>query len=281
MGEKRRFIDEDEDVSLPSSSKKSIRDDGQNDPEPVRKKIVIEDDVEDPRKAKKASKPAEEDDGPVGLDVDFGDTRVATRKGKLERLTLENAKVVRFALLPGFKVKAAETHFIDNKGTFVCLSNDEKESICCKKLGNPSLRALALVVQYTNAKPKDGTMPKGEDLEWEIKYLRMSRKNYNDIFALRTVEDDGDEEVKQESVYDFDIVMYENEETKIGYKFRKISSKTWWNQDPEIKAEILEAAEKFKDGKALGYYLGKRVDELEYKAMLREGKRKGSETDEV
>lgn len=270
---KRKMVDEDE-VETPR--KRKMDDDEDERP---RKKVV---DEEDERPAKKsAKKDDDEDSGPVGMDVDFGDEKIARRKGKIERIQASEGRPVRFALIPGFKVKAADTHYIDGKGTFICNSTDEHEAACCKLFNGDqgsraNLRALALVVQYTNAK-KDGTIPKAKDgsveIEWEIKYIRMSRKNYNDIFKLKT---------EDETVYDFDIVMAEND-NKIGYGFQRISNKAWWCQDEDLKAEILEAAEKFRDGKALTYYLGRKVDDLEYKTMARAiaNKGKGSDEDEL
>lgn len=267
---KRRVIEEDDDA--PVTKKKVVEDE---DERPAKRRVVEE---EDERPAKKAKKEDDDDSGPVGLDVDFGDERIAKKKGKIERLTATEGRATRFALIPGFKVKAADTHYIDGKGTFICLSTDEKEGACCKAFNadqnsRANLRALALVVQYTNAK-KDGTIPKAKDgsvdIEWEVKYIRMSRKNYNDIFKLKT---------EDESVHDFDIVMAEND-NKIGYQFQKISNKAWWQQDDDLKAEILEAAEKFRDGKALTYYLGRRIDELEFKSMARAAANKAPKGEE-
>jgi hypothetical protein len=286
MAEKKRFIDdEEEDVVVPK--KKRVVEDEEDEPvrkprkqvddeeEAPRKRRPIEEEEDEPVHKKKARVEDEEedtkkeDDLPQGIDVDFGDERIAYKKARLPRLSLKDAKVARFALIPGFKVKAANTHFIDGSGTYACLANEENPNpICCQKLNEDqksrqNLRALALVVHYTNAK-KDGTLKKDPDgsvdIEWEIKYLRMSRKNYNDIFGLKT---------EDESVYDFDITMSENTETGIGFKFNKISNRAWWQQDPELRAEILEAAEAFRDGKDLSRGLGRKIDELEYKALLR------------
>jgi hypothetical protein len=295
MVEKRqRFVD-DEDVETPIKKKKRVIEDDEeetprkvtkrvaeeDDEPPVKKKRVIEEDEEEeePKKrrsslkddedVKESSKKSGDEDLPEGMDVDFGDERIAYKKARLPRLKLDGAKVLRFALIPGFRVKAANTHYVDGQGTFICLSDEKNpNALCCQKLNEnqksrQNLRALALVVQYTNAK-KDGTLQKDRDgsvdIEWEVKYLRMSRKNYNDIFALKT---------EDESVYDFDISMMENAETKIGFKFTKISNKAWWRQDPELEAEILAAAEEFRDGKDLSRGLGRKIDELEYKAIIR------------
>jgi hypothetical protein len=291
----KRF-EEEEDVALPTR-KKSVPDEEDEAPAPKRKSVaadedepptpkrrsvpVDEDEVPTPKRrsapadedeapAKPKKKGSDEDDAPRGIDVDFGDERVTKRPGRLERLVLDGAKAVRFALIPGFKVRAGYNHYVEGQGTFVCNSTEDKEADCCKKLGNPGMRAVALVIHYTNAKSKDGTMPKNEEIEWEVKYLRMSRTNFAEI-SKKKMED--------ETVYDFDLVMSEKE-NGIGFQFEKISKTAWWRADEELEAQVLAAAEKFRDGKALSYQLGKKIDDIEYKAMIRKAAKAASKEDE-
>ena len=40
-----------------------------------------------------------------------------------------------------------------------------------------------------------------------------------------------------------------------------------------MEADVLEAAEKFRDGKALSWGLGKKVDDLEYKSIIRKAQK--------
>jgi hypothetical protein len=251
-------FEEEEDVALPTRRK--IATAGEDEaPEPRRQPRPSDEGDKVSTKITKSPKKDEGEEESRGMDVDFGDERIIKRPGRLERLQLDGAKAVRFALIPGFKPKAAYNHYIEGQGTFICNSTEEKQAECCKKLGNPNMRAVALVVHYTNARPKDGSMPKDEDIEWEIKYIRMSRTNFAEI-SKKKMED--------ETVYDFDLVMSEKE-NGIGYTFEKISKTAWWRADEELEATILEAAEKFRDGKALSYQLGKKIDDIEYRAMIR------------
>lgn len=259
--------EDEEDVVVAPRRRKVVEEE---DPEPPKRRKVAEDEDEAPKGKAKSVK--DEDESPkeeeqVGIDVDFGDERVSRYPGKLERLKLDGAKTVRFAFIPGFKVKAAFNHYVEGQGTFICNSTDKETALCCQKLGNPGMRAVALVVHYENAKSKDGSMNPNGEIEWSIKYLRMSRTNYAEI-SRKKMED--------ETLYDFDLTMSEKEGNNIGFVFEKISKTAWWRKDEELEAEILEAAEKFRDGKALVYALGRKVDELEYKNIIRKAAKETS-----
>jgi hypothetical protein len=273
-----RHFEEDEDIILPANKKAVMKeeedepkakqkarfDEEEEEDKPVttKKKPRFDDEEDEPKAKKGKNGEKDEEDLPLGVDVDFGDEKVMKRPGRLERLEMDGAKAKRFAFIPGFKVKAANTHYIKDQGTFVCNSSEEEETVCCELFGESDFRALAIVVEYTNAKSKDGSMPKDEDIEWEIKYLRMSRKNFSDISKLK---------MEDETIYDFDLVMREND-NNIGYNFAKISKKAWWRVDEEVEAQVLKAASKFADGKALQYHLGRKASAIEYKLMAKKAK---------
>jgi len=276
---RRKVVEDEEEEVAPTSRRKPAP--AEEDEAPKKAKVAKDEDEEKPATRRKAVKDDDEDDKPskapkgqeeeVGIDVDFGDERVTKFPGKLERLKLDGANTVRFAFIPGFKVKAAFNHYVEGQGTFVCNSTDKETSLCCQKLGNPGMRAVALVVHYENAKSKDGSMPKDGEIEWSIKYLRMSRTNFAEI-SRKKMED--------ETLYDFDLTMSAKPNDQIGFSFEKISKTAWWRKDEDLEAEIMEAAEKFRDGKALSWALGKKIDELEYKIVIKKAAKDASKKDE-
>ncbi len=228
-----------------------------------KKKTSVEDDEDElTPKGKKGGKEesvvVSDDD-----DCEFGDQKLMYRGDGLDRLRPEKGGAVRFAIVPFLKPKKAVNHFIDKKGTFRCNSNDEGEAICCKTLNSnegskAALHVVAVVVHYTNAHPKTGKYAKEvEDTEFEIKFVNLSKANFSDISSL--VQED-------ERVDDFDIVMT-HRENKIGYKFNRVSSEARWKKKG-LTAAVKEACAKFEDGTLLTKKLGKRLTNLEWKALL-------------
>jgi hypothetical protein len=54
----------------------------------------------------------------------------------------------------------------------------------------------------------------------------------------------------------------------IGFEYNLHSQNARFRQNPELVAEVLEAAEPFKDGEKLAKKLGKKITDLEYQAMF-------------
>ena len=201
------------------------------------------------------------------LDVDFGDLKLMAKGDGLTRIRADKNKAVRLALLNFIPAKSAQSHFVegkDKKGSFRCLpSKDGELPFCCSKLGEEGMvHVVALALHYTNAKPSDGKYDKGTPIEWEIGYVDLSRSNYRSVSNLAPEEG---------SVYDIDIIMTKKT-SGIGYEFTSPSPKARWKQNPELVAEVEEAAKKYVNdgGKKLTGKLGKKLNLLEWKALLSE-----------
>jgi hypothetical protein len=237
----------------------------------AKKTAAVVDDVEDtPAPTTKATatstkKTAASDDDGDSDDVEWGDEKIMSRSGGLDRLRPEKGKAVRFAIIPWIKPKKALTHFIDKKGTFRCLATEDEPGICCKKLAEDgSVTIAALVLHYTNAPSNDGKYRKDANgrvpaIEWRIEYVQLGQTNYRDISELPP---------EGSSVTDIDIVMTHKGGDGIGYKFTLASTAARWRQNEALVAEVKEACEKFMDGKKLSSKLGKKVNLTEMKAVL-------------
>lgn len=277
-----RFVDDDEDVVVakakpeaavavaeepkPAKQTAVASDDDVDEAKPKRNARVVEDDDdEDPKKGKKAQA--------TGVEVEFGDSSNIPKKAYLERMRPEKeGEILRFSFLPhAGKPRMSLTHYIADKGTFQCLQpmNDKLKTkpYCCEKLqeklgekGENSLRIIALVIQYTNASPKDGSMKDKHGnpvpIEYEIKFVQLSSKNWEQIGTC--YDEDG-------SPYDIDLRMKKN---KVGYDFSRIRSKASWKQIPELAAEVEEAVKMYADGKKLAQKLGKVSTLVDYKQLL-------------
>lgn len=206
------------------------------------------------------------------LDCDWGQESLMRRKDPMPRIRPDKGKAVRFAILPFTKPKRAFNHYIDKKGTFRCLSNDDGgEAVCCSsgKAGSPNLSIVALAVKYTNCDPKTGKYEgkyKVSETDWELGHVNLSRSNYTAISKL--VEDEEREDGSHESVYDFDIIMTHNESTGIGYTLSRASRSPRWKKDQETSNAIAEASAQFSDGKALTTKLGRKQSAMDWKVLL-------------
>lgn len=211
------------------------------------------------------------------LDCDWDDQTLMRKKDPMPRVRPEKngAKAVRFAILPFVKPKRAYSHYVDKgekKGTFRCLSSeDNPEGVCCTsgQIQQSQLAIVALVVKYSNVDPKSGKYEgkyKTADTEWELGHVSLSRSNYTQINKL--VEDEEGEGGKQETVYDFDIIMTHNEASGIGYTLTRASRTPRWRKDPEVAAAVEAAAAPFVDGKLLTSRLGRKLTPIEWKALL-------------
>ena len=238
-------------------------------PSAAAKTYTVADDEDEKADMKKGStSPADED-----LGVDFGDSELMKRGDGLDRVRpSEKGKRVRFAILGQFiKAQMSYTHYIEKKGTFRCLVDATKrlhrdkggdpnaQGYCCLKLREDSEPTIVcLVLHYTNADPVTGKYEPGTPIEWDIKYVQLTKANYQAIYAL-TQEDDKD-------VYSIDIVM-QHSNRAFGYEFGRMS-KCKWQQNPEFAAEVAERVKPFLDGKKLRKKLGKPVTDLEMKAVI-------------
>lgn len=242
---------------------------------PAAAKPALEDE-EDPKAAlaatKASTKAVAEDDGEAeDLSVDFGDKELMKKDG-LERVRPEKGKAVRFAILGEFiKARMAYTHYIEKKGTFRCLADRIKrakkdqggdpqaQGYCCGKLkedAEPTI--VALVLFYKNADPETGRYEKGAVLDWDIRYVQLTKANFQSISRLPE---------EDQTVNDIDIVMTRNNRA-FGYDFTKIASRARWKINPELVAEVKEKVKPYLDGKKLDGRLGKKVTELEMKALI-------------
>jgi len=194
------------------------------------------------------------------LDTEWGDQKVINAAAGLQKLTPAKGTVVRFAILPLPAPKRAQVHYIQGKGKVRCQSTDEHTALCCKKLGEPDLRIVALVVHYTNANPTDGKYGAGSAIEYDIKFVYLSPTNYRQISMLPE---------EDQKVTDIDIRMTQPNPNKAGWEFSKISSKALYRKNAELLAEINQIVErKYADGKLLIRKLGKKMTALELKAFI-------------
>ncbi len=224
-------------------------------PAPKKKATVVVTDDEDETPAAGGAEEVE------NLDTEWGDQKVINAAAGLQKLTPAKGTVVRFSILETPSPKRASVHYVAGKGKVRCLSTDEHQALCCKKLGEPDIRIVALVVHYTNANPTDGKYAAGSSLEYDLKYVYLSPPNYKEISMLP--EDDG------QKVTDIDIRMVQTNPNKAGWGFTKASSKALWRKNPELVAEINQTvARKYADGKQLIRKLGKKMTQLELQAFI-------------
>jgi hypothetical protein len=259
----KQFVDDDELEQLETKKTKVTKPTDDDDETPVKQaskkttKVVDDDDEEVPKpKAKKAA--SDEED----LDVAWGDEKVMAKTDGLDRIRPEKKHVCRIAILPFITPKKSTVHYIKGKGTYRCLSSEEQE-ICCEKLGENELRIVALALLYTNADPKTGQKPKDKagnllPIEYEVGYVQLSRTNFRSISTLPE---------EEQTVYDIDIVM-SLRDSGTGFEFKKIASTALYKKNPQLVAEIEEACKPFLDGKKLKNKLGKKVSNIEFKALL-------------
>lgn len=219
------------------------------------------DDVEDAPTGKTATKPAAK--SVDEYDVSFGDEKLMSKSDGLDILRPDKGKTVRFALLDNYvHAKRAFNHYIEKKGTYHCLSPEKNDGVCCQKLGNSQPQIVSLVLHYTNANAKTGRYEKDAaghypPIQWEIKFVRLSRSAFRRVSSL--VEEDG-------APQDIDITM-NHRDSGIGYEYNKVSPARW-KKNPQLVAEVEAALQQFADGKKLLTKLGKKISQLEFKAIL-------------
>jgi hypothetical protein len=231
---------------------------------------AVADDFDDdmPKVATKA-----EDDSDIH-DTDFDDEKVYSRPGQLNRIRPDKGRAVRIAFIKSVKMKSAKSHFVEigtgkdaKKGKYRCLIpvGSDEQGWCCTKLAEDSTtHIVALVLVYTNADPTTGKYSKGADghvppIEQELGYVDLSGFNMKQIKKLPD---------EDQTPYDIDIIMTHAEGRAFGYEFNRASNKARWHQNPELVKEVEAACERFRDGKALIYKLGKKLNLIEWKALL-------------
>lgn len=207
-------------------------------------------------------------------ETDFDDEVIHSRPGQIARIRPDKGKAARIAFIKGVKMQSAKSHFVETgtgkeakKGTYRCLSpiGDETPGYCCtKQEKEPTVHIAALVIVYKNADPITGKYTKDKDgvvpaIQWELAYVDLSSYNMKQIRKLP------DEE---QSPYDIDMIMTHAEGRAFGYEFTRIAPKARWQNNPELVAEVMAAAERFKDGKTLIAKLGKKLTPIEWKALL-------------
>lgn len=248
---KRKSSDDDEDEK---PRKKAAADDDDDMDEKPKKKRASDDDDDD--KPKKKTSKLDDD---TGEGVDFGDTELMKKKGVLERLNVEEKNQFRrFAILPFVKPRRGNIHYKKGTGYAFCHSDDQHVAKCCEVLGEPTLYFSALVIHYINASSKNGKLDPDREIEFDIKWVRLSQTNYAQVSTAP--DEDG-------SVYDLDYVMTPRSQGK-GVDIKRISSKAAWKRNPELKAAVEEAAKPFLDGKALRKGLGKKLTPAEMRVFL-------------
>jgi hypothetical protein len=233
-------------------------------PAPVTASYVDEEDESLPATTKASAKPSSDE-----FNVEFGDEKLMEDEGGLKvPLRPDTGKTVRFALLTDYvPAKRAFNHYIEKKGTFLCLTPEDKSEICCtadgQKESQPQI--VALVLHYTNADPKTGQYKKDKDgvvppTEWEIRFSRLSRSAFKRISKM--TEEDG-------KPTDIDITMCHKSDGGIGYEYNR-TNLARWKKNPALVKEVEAALQPFiKDGgKKLISRLGKKISKTEWRILL-------------
>jgi hypothetical protein len=145
-------------------------------------------------------------------------------------------KVMRFSPLPtdvAGPLATAQARYVDANNPYRCLGTEDAIGYCCLTVNDErDAHVVVPVLLYTNAHAT-GRLPKGAAPEWELGCLAMSRTTYQRIQRLP---DDGF------SIADLDIVMFKegkNEEIS----FARTSPRPHWTLDPQVRAEVVKAAE--------------------------------------
>ena len=256
-----KFVEVEDELEDIKTKTKTTQTQTQTQTQKATAPAELEDEPEQKPATPTKTKAAVDDDN---LDIEFGDQKVMTRSDGLNRLRPGKGEAVRFALLPFIKPKSCKSHFVeakDKKGSYRCFETESEEEIpyCCDKLGEGTLHVVALALHYTNADKKTGKYEKGTAIEWEVGYVDLSRSNYRSVSNLAP---------EEATPYDIDIVMTQKENKQ--YEFTLVSPKARWALNPDLAAEVEEAAQKFirDGGRKLKGKLGKVLTLTEWKALL-------------
>jgi hypothetical protein len=211
------------------------------------------------------------------LDTDFNDEKVYLRPGQLNQCRPDKGKASRFALIPKEWIapQTAKRHFEEVPGKdgkpykqgLRCLTPMTAEAApayCCKTFGKDGeVNVIALVVHYTNADPVSGKYEKDANgvrppVKFEIQFVRLSQFNMKQIKKLPD---------EDKTPFDIDIVMT-HADRAFGYEFNRVSNSPRWKSDPAVVEAVKQACQRFLDGKVLRAKLGRKLNEIEYKALL-------------
>ncbi len=113
--------------------------------------------------------------------ISWGDEEVGRVGDGLNRLKPEANKKIRVALIPGVKPRAGRVHWIESgqtKGNFRCSGTG-----CPLCLGGNAARysVAAVAIQYTNADPVTGKLPKDTPLAYQVGYLAMGQQAFRAV----------------------------------------------------------------------------------------------------
>lgn len=218
-------------------------------------------------------------------DVEFGDEELMKDRG-LHKLLPEKGtlKKVRASIIGAVKPKKGYSHWIPGKGTFACHSVRDKHgniteaAICCTEGKEGAEMSIAcLAVHYTNAPGNDGkyVIIKGEDgkarykdpVEFDIKWVKLSRSGYATLSGLPPEELTRSWSTDTPNVYDIDFTYCWKNQQGGGFNYA-YAGKARWRSDPAVQAAVMEAIKPYLDGKRLKAKLGKQATLLELKAAL-------------
>jgi len=191
-------------------------------------------------------------------DVEFGSEKYM-KSGEFLPVKPEKGQVVRFAFVPGMKLKHAMVHYVETIGSFRCLSENGAKAICCQKADKATLakdKFVGLVFLYTNADKTTGKLGPDVTPEIAVKPIRLSRANYREISELP---DEGS------NVFSMDLKMRHDETRAFGYKFTRISPVPRWKQ---VEQQALVLAEPYMDGVLLDKLLAKKLGKAELAQLL-------------
>lgn len=191
-------------------------------------------------------------------DVEFG-TQKYMKSNDFLPIKPEKGQVIRFAFVPGMKLKHAKVHFFDGIGSVRCLSDDGGKAICCEKADKATAakdKFIGLVFVYPNADKATGKLGPDVAPEIAVKPIRLSRANYSEISQLPD---------EDSNVYGIDIKMRHDESRAFGYKFTPLSRVPRWKQ---VESHALELAKPYLDGVLLDKLLGKKLSKAELAQKL-------------
>lgn len=107
------------------------------------------------------------------------------KKGSKDRIAFPLVVKGKENILVPYTLKA-RVHYKDDFGTFLCRSTPESKEICCKTLGDPSLRFGTIIVQYYTERDGKPKKPFGYDLKlWYFSDKRFDKlRSLNREFPL-------------------------------------------------------------------------------------------------
>jgi len=220
------------------------------------------------------------------LDADWGDENILGIGESLTRILPPEKGATRFALLTYIvPAKKEFIHYINSAGKLSVVRCHTRRSAkysvlelaeCCQVLKNVPMmdsqfRLVALALKYMNADPKTGryATPKGghPDIQFEIGYVQLTANGFREIVSeVRGLEIEGATNPEE---YDFIMMPRESGKGQTYKIAAKSGSKALYLSQPELVAQVREAAAPFADGAALEKLLGKAVSKDEMNVLLK------------